>query len=487
MKLKSLENFINYFFSSPVDRLSRWLHVAGILGLFILGGWLWGVFFNWGNLSFDFLDWAEITGPRYALLQDAATKGEIPLHAANTTALRGVTDRFFSIPDVPFLPEHLLLRYLNIGKFILFQILFYYLVSFVGLVLIYRRYKLSLFTFAILFFIFNFNGHITSHLAVGHLNWLGYFSLPYLVLLIFYLVEKQKAGWGWVLGFTLLQIFALGQGYFHLFVWNIILLAILAALNWRLFKPAVLGAVFSVLACLPRLLPPVLALARLRHVPMGGFSSVMDLFSAMLALRDPDHTVSEITDIFPLNAWETDYYIGLLGVALLIIFAVWLPLRAAHSKRTWETTILLTAFIFTVLSIGRVYETVFRLFPIPPFTGERVTSRMFVLPFIFLLVLAVIYLQRELERRRFSLVSGGVFFVLLGLLFHDLRQHLQAWRIRFLDGLVYLYPKVPFESSQHTIANHPDPVYINLLAGGSVIAAIALIFLIGMTARKRTR
>ena len=36
---------------------------------------LWGKFLNWGQIPFDFHDWAEITAPRVAFLRDAMIKG----------------------------------------------------------------------------------------------------------------------------------------------------------------------------------------------------------------------------------------------------------------------------------------------------------------------------------------------------------------------------------------------------------------------------
>jgi hypothetical protein len=125
-----------------------------------------------------------------------------------------------------------------------------------------------------------------------------------------------------------------------------------------------------------------------------------------------------------------------------------------------------------------VYAFLLRFVPIPPFTAERVTARMFIMPLVFVLVLAVAALQRELSKRSFPAGTYLFFLVLAGLLYHDIHQHLQAWRIRYLDGLVYLYPKIPFSPAEHTIANHPDPLYTGVLAGGLILAVAVLGFVI---------
>ena len=67
---------LDALFTSGDGLVSRGV-VTGVwlAGLLLFGVYLWGVFYSWGNISLDFLDWAEVTGPRYALLQDALTKG----------------------------------------------------------------------------------------------------------------------------------------------------------------------------------------------------------------------------------------------------------------------------------------------------------------------------------------------------------------------------------------------------------------------------
>src|SRR5574338_421622 len=106
---------LDYLFYDLHTPAARRFRAAWFGALFLFGALLWGVFFIIGNIAFDFLDWAEVTGPRYALLQDAVQKGVLPLHTANTTALRGATDRYFSIADTPFSPQILLLRFLDMG------------------------------------------------------------------------------------------------------------------------------------------------------------------------------------------------------------------------------------------------------------------------------------------------------------------------------------------------------------------------------------
>lgn len=485
-KLLSLINrAIDSLFISGRDWVSRLVNALVLVALLLIGLRLWGVFYSWGGIALDFLDWGEVTGPRFALLQDAVHKGILPLHAENTTALRGVTDRYFSIADTPFSPQHLLLAFLEIGQMLFVDTVIFYALGFLGLVLIQRKYQLAPFPFALMFLLFNFNGYVTAHLAVGHSIWTSYFLLPFVFLLFARLIEEERASWLWVLSLSLLMLLILLQGFFHLYLWALVFLALLGLFNWKLFKPALFGGLFSVLLSIPRLLPPSLALSGITQEYLGGFASVTDMVRGMIVLEDPLRAIRPLTDTFPLNPWELDFYIGLLGFALLVGFGIIIPLRRDGRRLSFQAQFLIPSLILAACSIGQVYTRVTSILNIPPFTGERVTARMFIVPLVVVLFLAVIFLQRELNRRK---LPAWVQITALGLayvLYHDLRQHMQAWRIRYLDGMVDLFPKIPFDPAQHTATVLSDPIYTNMLAGGLAIALIGLIFLIWMIVRER--
>lgn len=497
------EKLLDAVFYPGADRFSWAVTVAWLASLLVVGGYLWGVFYSWGNISLDFLDWAEVTGPRYALLKDALARGLFPLHAGNRTALRGVTDRYFAIPDTPFSPEIIALRYLEIGQYLFYDTLLWYGIGFAGLLLLRRKYRFSPLVFLLLFLIFNFNGFITGHLAVGHSVYTAYFLLPFFILLVLDLLERERVGWKWVLGFTVLQMAILLQGFFHLYVWCLMFLGLLALFNLRLLRPVALAGIFSALVGLPRLLPPALVVKRITHEFLGGPATVMDLFSSLAVLRDPDRAMILPSKIYPLRWWEVDYFIGLLGLALVVVFGVVVPLYRSRDRgnangegvasggtgvrKPAHLQLLAACLVFTFLSIGQVYGTIIELLPVPPLTGERVSGRFFAISLAALLVLAAIYLQRELDRRRLPAWGQLIMLGLSAMVFHDLNQHLQAWRIRYLDGLVYLFPKVPFDAAQHTISNHADPQYFALLGGGAAAAALALAFLVVMAWKERKR
>lgn len=481
------EASLNFIFYPAQSKVALVFLIAFLLLMFVWGVRRWGVFYSWGNISFDFLDWAEVTGPRYALLRDAAEKGVLPLHAGNLTALRGVTDRYFSIADTPFSPQYLLLPFMETGQYLFFDTLLLFTIGFIGLLIFFRKYRLSLFTFSLLFLLFNFNGNVISHLAVGHSIWTAHFLLPFFVLLVLHLVERENAGWKWVLGMVLLLLAILLQGYFHLWFWCLMFLAMLPLMNWRLWKPVFFAGLFSGLVGLPRLLPPSLALSGITQEYLGGFASATDLIDGLIALRDPYRALQPITDTFRLNYWEVDFYIGLMGFLLLLVFGVVVPLLRNRARNSVQVQLLVPSAVLVFFSIGDVFARVISILRVPPFTGERVPARMLELPLMVILFLAILFLQRELDRRKLAPLTQILALVLAYLTFHDLNQHMEAWRIRYLDSMVALFPKVPFDPAQHTLLNHADPIYTNMLLGGLAVSLLALGFLVFFAFVRRER
>lgn len=482
------EDLLARIFQPRRDHVSRLIFWFGAAALFVYGIRVWGVFFSWGNIALDFADWAEVFGPRFAILQDAALRWQFPLHVADTTAMRGVTDRYLATPDSPISPQFLLLRFMELSTFQFVNTLLLYAAGFVGLLLFARKYRLSLFSFSLLFFLFFFNGHIIGHLSVGHMNWMGYFLQPFFLYLLFELAERQKVNWQWTLGLALTLLAILLQGHFHLFVWCIMLLGFLGLFQLRLLKTVLVAGVFSVLVSLPRLLPPVLVVNEVTQEPLGGFATWTDLLGSMVVFRDPDRAFAVIPSYsYPLDWWEINHFIGVFGAALLVVFGIIMPLRADRRKDGMAMLLLVPSLIFAALSIGRMFTDLLNLFPIPlpPFTGERVTARFLALPMLVVITLAVITIDGWVKTRKFAPWQFLLLLAAGGMMVYDLFQHLYGWRIRYLDGLVYLFPKVPFDPALHVVSNHPDPVYIGLLAGGGMISLVTLVFLVVQSLRER--
>ncbi len=468
--LNFLEKLLSAFFRGGQGRLAAWLNGTWLAALYLGGILHWGFFFNWGNVPSKLHDWTQ-TIPYFNFLRRAALHGLLPLHMGST--LVG-TDRYIAHPDTLLSPQAYLLRFLTPGPFMLVNTLILFTAGCVGLLLLRRRYRLAPAAFGALFLLFNFNGHITAHLAVGHSEWVGYFLLPFFVLLVLKLVEGETAGWGWVLGVALTLFFMFLQGTFHFVLWCLIFLAGLGVFYPKFIVPAAKAILFTLLLGLIRILPAAIQFIQGGPAFISGFTSVTDMFSALAVLHAPSEALSGPFSALP--GWEVDTYLGLIGTALLAYFGVYQTLRRSSQLKVLLAPALLLAFF----SIGRVFQVINRL-PLPLTDSERVPSRFLILPVVVLVTFGCIQLQRFLDERSAAGWREQAFsLALLVLLGHDLMQHSRIWRVSKMYTL-FTPEKVNVNAR---VINHPDPVYFAALGIGLAGSLITLGFLIWMMRRE---
>ena len=194
--------------SSQPARKYLWLTVLWLVGLYVIGVIGFGSFFEWGNHTLEYHDWAEISAPRFQFLRTAVLAGEFPLHISDPSSLHGFTLRYLSVADVFISPQMILLYWTSIQRFNLANVLILYTLGFAGLLVLRSRLRLSALSFAALFLLFNFNGHILAHYSVGHATWGGYFLFPWFVWLILRLLDGDRS-WLWTLGMAALLFLVL--------------------------------------------------------------------------------------------------------------------------------------------------------------------------------------------------------------------------------------------------------------------------------------
>jgi len=303
----------------PRDFAGRWLERAVLAGLFILGAYLWADALNWGQIPWDRADWYDITGPRLFFLQEAVQNGQLPLHVDDPLGMKNATDRFLSIPDVFASPQIVLLRWLTPGAFVLLQTLALYALGYWGLLRLKRQWQLSLAAFIPLYLLFNFNGHLVVHVAVGHAGWGTVFLFSWFVLWTVQLLESG-GGWRWAARISLLLAFIFLQGGFHPFLWCWLFLAVLLLFRWRLRKPLLLALAFALLLSMGRILPAAIVTQDLRIGFLSGFTTTAELLAGLVILRGPAQALETVTPLNPLVAWwEFDYYIGWAGLAFVAL------------------------------------------------------------------------------------------------------------------------------------------------------------------------
>jgi hypothetical protein len=432
----------------------------------------WYRFFNGGKLSFRVEDWPKEYA-YYAVLREAVRSRTLPYHIAGR--MQG-TDRFLAIPEVNLSPQILLLPYLSTGQFLVVNVALLYTAGFAGCLLLRRALRLSTASFAVFFLLFNFNGHITSHLAVGHSMWAGYFLLPYFLLALRGLLRTgppllPAAGMALVLAAVLLQ------GTFHLFVWCLLFLAVLAAAS-RTRRKAVLAAVgLSLLVSLFRLVPAAVAFGGRKQAFVTGYPTLADLVAAFTVIRGPGYP--ELISITgPGHWWEFDFYTGIPALLFLLYFGV--GRRERFPDPGWRA-LAVPVLALTVLSLNYFYAGVTWL-PLPLLSGERVSSRFLVLPFVVLLAGACVRFDALRPRLPGGAAARIVFCALLAQTAFALATHSWHWRLAALEARVPAGPP-PWAPA---LARRPDPLYTAGVTGGLAgsAAALAAVPLLGMRRRR---
>jgi hypothetical protein len=486
MDFNFLNGFINWFFHNSTTQKQRWITWI-YCGVLLLGGaYLWGEFLNWGRISFTFSDWAGITAPRLAFLRDAMLKHVLPLHISYSSTLQAPTDRFLSLPNVFMGPTVILLRYLTIQKFIIVQTILMVVVGFAGLLVLRKQLNLSPFAFTILFFLFNFNGHILSHYSVGNFEWCNYFLFAWFAALIIELLQSKGVGWAWVTKMTLVLFFMFLQGAFHFFLYSLTFLLVLGIFSPKYFLTMVKTIAASCLISAVRIAPTLLVAGALKVYYLGGYPMVQDLWNALVTPTFPGGASNTMNGVNAgMGEWEYTIYIGLIGAVFLIFFGFYRTLRKDRSPAGQTTpaaqvspyqALLLPCLIFTLFSFTAVFQELRVVLNVPPLTGERVATRLFLFTVLFLTVLAVYELQKWLDSIQISSLFALISLLLLGFELNDLWQNFQFWGVSYAVTTFQIQTR--FNQGNWVVANHPDSPYTIRLTHGLEITCLTIAVLV---------
>ncbi|MFQ5922483.1 MAG: hypothetical protein ACE5M4_06530 [Anaerolineales bacterium] len=465
----SLKGMLKDFFDPPdrLDSRGRRHRTFWIGAMYVIGAFHWALFFDLGRIKFNVHDWGLVA--HYLLgLQQALTTGQLPLHVFPATDFT-VTERFLANPEIALSPQMLLVSLMDLGPFVLANTLFLYSVGFVGLYALAKRFKLSAFSFILLFLLLVFNGHLTAHLGVGHSMWLAYFLTPFVVLLIADAADRG-ASWRWPVLVSLALFAILLQGAFHFVLWSMLQLTLLAVTASFLRRPATVAVILTAALSAFRFIPAIFEFTASEWTFIGGFRSVGDMITGLASLKTP--IMAAVAHFGPPEWWEVDYYVGYIGLGFLVVFGIIYWLRAENGPEARSLRVLAPALIIlTFLSLDIVFRAIANL-PFPFIGTERVSSRFFILPFLFLVLFAVVGLERCLDAQRLGngtrllLVAGLIAIVL------DLWQHSRVWR----PSAAQLGFEVYSPNLLVFIENRPDPAYHNALIAGAAITLIALAY-----------
>ena len=162
---------------------------------------------------------------------------------------------------------------------------------------------------------------------------------------------------------------------------------------------------------------------------ISGYPSVVDLAAALVRIRPITHP--RLGGLFgTLNWWEYDAYLGVVGLGWLLWFGVVLRFRGADGR-------LFPVFdgplaILALLSFDDIYAAVNRL-GLPLLSGERVSSRLLIVPIVFLMPAAAVRMQRVLETSPRRRVLSALALVAVALTGAGLAAHSHAWSLPVLE------------------------------------------------------
>jgi len=393
------------------------------LAIAYLGGmfhWAWLI--NYGKVQHRYMDW-QMFYDFYQVTQGALIEKTIPYFMSYF--YKG-TNQFLAVPATDLFPTIYLLKFLSVEDFFLTQLILVYSLGFWGCLWLKKKYQWSLVAFLVLFLLFNFNGHITSHLAVGHWSWIAYFLFPFFVGWVLSLVEGDDVGSRPArLAFILFGILLLGG--LHPFVWCLLFLLLLAPFQRRYWKPILTGVALALVFSTYRILPAAITFWGYKNPFMYGFPTVSVFWNSLTSIYQSPEVILDMkySDTSSMPWWEVDHYISILGVGFLLYFGLW---------RRWRETEALTDYrvlnipmlLITIFSFGAIFGYISHL-PLPLISVERTPSRFLILPLLILFALSCIWMQKTFDRLRPG--WGVQFLAVAGIIFEGifLMEHSAAW------------------------------------------------------------
>ena len=451
----------------------RFAAAAWIVILYFLGVYWFGVFFNWGDHTLFFQDWADITGPRTQMLRTAAQQNQLPLHISDPSTMHGNTYRFLTVPDTLISPQYLLLKRFSIPRFYFINVILFYTLGFAGLLVLRRKFRLSVMAFAVLTMLFNFNGNILAHFSVGHMTWLGYFLFPWFAWLTFRLLEGDRS-WKWILMMSTLMFIIWLQGSFHQFLWLLIFLVLIGLFVPGTFWMMARTGVFVLLMSSFRILPAILLYGRYGASYITGYPTLFVLWDSLVHIANPTGggIITFPPGIEGVSPWEMTSFIGLFGTGFTIYFGL---IQGTLSSKSPFQKLFLPIGGMLVLSIGQFFGYL-RLLPIPLIQGERVGTRIISVVLAFLFIIGAERLQRWLELRNIKNISHIGLLLAFGIAMMELWTNLKIWSIpNAVKDFWWVYYDV---EKWYVKNNWEDTIYLYLIFGG---VALSLLTFAGLT------
>jgi hypothetical protein len=433
-----------------------------LTALYVAGAVFWLWFFAFGQLAYTAYDWPEKI-MLYTALQQSLHTGQLPWRSS---LVIHDNDRLLGNPQLPLAPDIFLLAVLPVRMVIPVAGLCWYSVGFAGSLALRRQFRLGLAPFIAWWLLFNANGHLISHLCVGHVEWFAVFLLPFLLAALLRLLDcpRPPARAGLPLGFWLGALTL--PGAFHLFIWCMlfVLLLLPVARGRRAALTAALCAAAGL--ALYRLLPALVVFGHSPY-PFRAWFISLDVWLRGLLLALPHNTLY-LCGGRMTGWWEFDFFIGFTGLLFVAGLGVFVRLRRQG---------LPAPAVYRALDLPLVALTLLAFLPLPVWLDlpvvERVVTRFFFVPLVVLMLLAVVRWQRLRETSRFAR-QPLLTTLLLGGMAAELFQHARLWRPLVAEQLFSL----PFTGTVALLPDY-DPSYRVAVIGGWLLSLTVLVLVAG--------
>lgn len=415
----------NILFSTPYAKLKKSVHTFLLIAIFTAGVLHWVAFFNRGNLSLtsDPSDWIK-ESVYLNTLREAQERGIIPWAWEEPYYQ---TANFLGNPEIILTPDVLLLRRIDNPTFFLIHILLFYTLGFAGSILLARKLDLNFVSFLVFWLLFNFNGYIVSHLAIGHIQWAGYFLLPFIFTFLLswikfppkeYPERTQKTVFSAALTLSLL----FWNGSLHIAILSFIFIYLTLLFSWNLFGSILKTTALSILLSAGRLLPAALSFWKKNLYGIHpGYPNFSFFIKALTTLRDFNYRQTR-----GLTWWEFDIYIGCTALAIL---AIMLIIRVLQKGKPLPLSIIFAAGIMFILSFGKIYLNLANS-QIPFYSAVRIPSRFIIFPAMILFIIGTTTLAQLIKKHKFL---GYLALLSTPVIAYELARHSFLWRVIRLE------------------------------------------------------
>lgn len=303
--------------------------------------------------------------------------------------------------------------------------------------------------------------------------------LPFLFLFLLEVLEGEPWRRGALkIAFALAAI--LLQGSFHVYIWCLLFLVLLLAFNWRYVKPLALAVVLSGVLSAYRLLPALFALWGKKEKFIWSYPTPLELLDALTTIRDS--TPERLRPWGTAGWWEHDVYVGLIGLAVLVVFGICLRFSKREALEKYNYKALdVPLFLMTLLSISYIHAFITRI-PVPLLKSERVPMRFAIIPIVVLVLVSAIRMEVVLKlvkqtfKFRFVAISA---LVLAALSFLD---HSYLWSLARLDRI---FAGKAVDLTAPSIQSQPDSLYKAVFVTSVVVSLVALAVSVHIAVRSR--